>query len=1161
MRQQEANQFDKGLNLDTNPIAMSNHQLSGALNATMITMNGNELVLQNDMGNGKVDQAQLPEGYVPVGMKEYGGIVYVAAYNPIKGESQVGCFPSPQRNLPSNPLAGDEPTISDFTGADFFSQDGQTNNYHLTNSKVQKPLINSILRPGDKFLIRANDFTTTDTALANNYITLKVVTVDSENNSIDVTDQLMSYSGNITFTNFKKFLKSTVTTNLDNYYNVYRNKIAGKLYIQEELVIPSYINVGVSAELDDSNTELVNIILTPQAYNSDGEVWTTNTGLHYDLIVKNGNGAIVNPTNGKYAFNRTDQMSYEVVPYYTYISGNKYYIDTLQRQGAYDVSSIGSGKVTFNGNFKYYNDIVRNNIIIDYNIQAYVENSVWSLSNVYLEAYDIEDVFSSGNFSSSIFTNNGESANVIKVQLNPGNTFGSYSERLEYKDNPPNARKNLNVGKYYVARLVAITKKLAAPTPGEQRTDMFTPKTQKSSQWFTIITSSITNQDYLSPNVSSMYPIIDGEDKEFVLSWKTTFTEEQIQNTYTDTTDGITSSLITTQPSTNSPSTYTLHYTTDRAYSLKYRYKAETTVNYVKNLPFIPVFNPQIQYEEPKYTIQDVTYTGNSNIVNSNQLIQECTNQTCTFHQSRNTSNNSVDITIAQHAWSKLYSKLRQNPERQSLDADNIQKYTFQLEATTEAFLPYMPQYYSEDNKSTLQRLLGPLNFNTIVPNAEISGIDEKNWLVYSVDTISWSDTGSWYESDSTRTSRWNTYANQQIYTVKGVAPGDGQTAILGHLTPIYVDSYQDKNSPKDWNSVQSSFKSQAGNPVIAFWHGAGSDATSINSAQNTESYMRSYAFMMMQDESGNYYVLNQFNRTGTALLIKVLKAFSKIYIPQKDQYVSFDYWTGSNDPNEYTYNNPYKVKINTGVYTYTVNGNENLTKSALTLKLDDDSTSKFNNVGSYSVGNTVYKLPTFRLAEVTPENSKAEYEYQIDSPDQSIMNAKLLDVSTPVLQACAIIKDSHGNTPITTAYKVAPNGSMSTVPFNLAHQYVLCELPSDPKNAKLVDIQESSIEGIALTTLGRYATEIANYLKSGKFVVRAQEGNSAYKAIYISNADQFTTIGPSSNYYWLGDIYGSQCCGQINVRINVSKLATIKDIRILNEGLLENRNVVRFNN
>jgi hypothetical protein len=75
------------MSLDTNPIAMDNHTLSGALNATMLTMNGNELVLQNDMGNAKVESASLSAGYIPVGMKEYGGIVYVASYNPKTKES------------------------------------------------------------------------------------------------------------------------------------------------------------------------------------------------------------------------------------------------------------------------------------------------------------------------------------------------------------------------------------------------------------------------------------------------------------------------------------------------------------------------------------------------------------------------------------------------------------------------------------------------------------------------------------------------------------------------------------------------------------------------------------------------------------------------------------------------------------------------------------------------------------------------------------------------------------------------------------------------------------------------------------------------------------------------------------------------------------------
>jgi len=50
-------------------------------------MNGNEVILQNDMGNRRVDHAYLPAGYQPVGMKEYGGIIYVAAYNPITNRS------------------------------------------------------------------------------------------------------------------------------------------------------------------------------------------------------------------------------------------------------------------------------------------------------------------------------------------------------------------------------------------------------------------------------------------------------------------------------------------------------------------------------------------------------------------------------------------------------------------------------------------------------------------------------------------------------------------------------------------------------------------------------------------------------------------------------------------------------------------------------------------------------------------------------------------------------------------------------------------------------------------------------------------------------------------------------------------------------------------
>jgi hypothetical protein len=78
-------------------MTVGNESLTDALNATLLTKNGNEAILQNDMGNRRVDNAYLPSGYTPVGIKEHGGIIYIASYNPITNKSQIGSFPSPER--------------------------------------------------------------------------------------------------------------------------------------------------------------------------------------------------------------------------------------------------------------------------------------------------------------------------------------------------------------------------------------------------------------------------------------------------------------------------------------------------------------------------------------------------------------------------------------------------------------------------------------------------------------------------------------------------------------------------------------------------------------------------------------------------------------------------------------------------------------------------------------------------------------------------------------------------------------------------------------------------------------------------------------------------------------------------------------------------------
>lgn len=87
--------------MDLHPLMTPNTVLTDALNASFITFNGNETMLQNDMGNTLIQDATtgyvmgLNSGFIPVGMKEHGGILYIASYNPDTEEGELGSIPSP----------------------------------------------------------------------------------------------------------------------------------------------------------------------------------------------------------------------------------------------------------------------------------------------------------------------------------------------------------------------------------------------------------------------------------------------------------------------------------------------------------------------------------------------------------------------------------------------------------------------------------------------------------------------------------------------------------------------------------------------------------------------------------------------------------------------------------------------------------------------------------------------------------------------------------------------------------------------------------------------------------------------------------------------------------------------------------------------------------
>ena len=131
MKRESVNTFSGGLTYDINPITTPNNVLTDGVNATFLTFNGDEMALQNDAGNTRIiasygdlnkketykktklyykddlvvhegtlyyckenevtgefdtlkwtevtDSIKLSDGFFPIGMKEYGGILYIVS--------------------------------------------------------------------------------------------------------------------------------------------------------------------------------------------------------------------------------------------------------------------------------------------------------------------------------------------------------------------------------------------------------------------------------------------------------------------------------------------------------------------------------------------------------------------------------------------------------------------------------------------------------------------------------------------------------------------------------------------------------------------------------------------------------------------------------------------------------------------------------------------------------------------------------------------------------------------------------------------------------------------------------------------------------------------------------------------------------------------------
>lgn len=283
---QAQNTFNEGMVLDNHPLMTPNTVLTDALNATLVTMNGNEMVLQNDMGNARVENAKLPPGYVPIGMKEYGGIIYIACYNPLTNKGQVGCFPSPQRQKTATQISKITPT---FEFPDVTQMSGTDYTINSTLIKCEIFPNETIIRSGDKFSVGLpldKIFGYNTAAYVSNYnniinglvatpmnrmYTFGVATLDNNGQLRDITSQLKRYAQNgtqIQFTNIDSDLykfnsgywqnemtaqtedgivSSELMTQADTQskLNTYNSKLFGRLFLYAKHNIIDNVDISV----------------------------------------------------------------------------------------------------------------------------------------------------------------------------------------------------------------------------------------------------------------------------------------------------------------------------------------------------------------------------------------------------------------------------------------------------------------------------------------------------------------------------------------------------------------------------------------------------------------------------------------------------------------------------------------------------------------------------------------------------------------------------------------------------------------------------------------------------------------------------------------------------------------------------------------------------
>ena len=486
---QAQNTFNEGMVLDNHPLMTPNTVLTDALNATLVTMNGNEMVLQNDMGNARVENAKLPPGYIPIGMKEYGGIIYIACYNPLTNKGQIGCFPSPQRQKTATQISEITPTFK-FPDVTYIKEENDGEWYKI-NSLLTKCEIfpkGTIIRSGDKFsvglpissMFGTDNIDSTGENFISNYdnvenglvktpmnrmYTFGVATLDNNGQLRDITNQLKRYKGGqqVQFSNIdsdlykfncgywqnemstedKDGLVSSELmdqTNVQSKLNTYNSKLFGRLFLYAKYNTVQSIEVSVIGykKLDDNNT-INNPIYTGHTDSdySDVELPLIQNQKYLQIDSK-----ILLLIYVNYKYNCPDgSKSLNSKNLVEPLEGYKYYFDKSNQNIIRGIQFIINNNSIYNLPFSIPNDYNKNyNLGYGYPLYDKITN-IYSFSQVYTLPLNATDKISWTAYPVTYFYDNGLKFGEIPDE--------SVSGELN-PDNINSGKMELNAWRYYV---------------------------------------------------------------------------------------------------------------------------------------------------------------------------------------------------------------------------------------------------------------------------------------------------------------------------------------------------------------------------------------------------------------------------------------------------------------------------------------------------------------------------------------------------------------------------------------------------------------------------------------------------------------------------------------------------------------------------------------